>query len=98
MGRSRAAHNDEMIRRQDVLESAWTTYLDANKNLDDASFDKGWQDARVRALQKMAWMCHFAPGNKAVLIAMTERAISGLAFQLFYANKFNILVGWKFLI
>ena len=51
-GEAEQAHNDEMIRRQDVLENAWTTYLDANKSLDDASFDKGWQDVRVRALQE----------------------------------------------
>ena len=51
-GEAEQAHNDEMIRRQDVLENAWTTYLDAKKSLDDASFDKGWQDARVRALQE----------------------------------------------
>lgn len=44
-------HNAELIRRQDVLASAWADYT-KNAPADDAAFSRGWQKARADALTK----------------------------------------------
>ena len=34
------------------MASAWKAYFDANKDKDDAVFEKGWPAARAAALEK----------------------------------------------
>ncbi|MGI9411026.1 MAG: TAXI family TRAP transporter solute-binding subunit [Hyphomicrobiaceae bacterium] len=46
------AHNKKMLQRQDILAGAWKAYSSANKDKDDAAFNKGWQAARAGALEK----------------------------------------------
>ena len=45
-------HNASILKRQEVLASAWKAYFDANKDKDDAEYEKGWQAARATALEK----------------------------------------------
>ncbi|MDH3581523.1 MAG: C4-dicarboxylate ABC transporter, partial [Hyphomicrobiales bacterium] len=51
-GAAEEAHNQKMLKRQDVLAAAWKAHMDANKDKDDAAFNKGWQSARASALEK----------------------------------------------
>ncbi len=44
-------HNDAMIKRQDLLASAWKTYL-PTAPADEKDFAKGWMKARAEALTK----------------------------------------------
>ena len=44
------AHNQTMVRRQQVLADAWSAYLKSNPA--DAAFGKGWLSARAAALSK----------------------------------------------
>lgn len=44
-------HNDELVKRQDVLAAAWAAYK-AKAPADDAEFKKGWMAARAAALTK----------------------------------------------
>ena len=44
-------HNDQLVKRQQVLAAAWAAYK-AKAPADDAEFNKGWMAARVEALTK----------------------------------------------
>jgi TRAP transporter TAXI family solute receptor len=46
------AHNQNLLRRQQTLASAWSAYLKSNPPADDAAFRKGWMSARSAALRK----------------------------------------------
>ena len=46
------AHNQTMVRRQQVLADAWSAYIKANPSDDKATFGKGWLSARAAALSK----------------------------------------------
>ena len=51
-GDAQEAHNKKMLKRQATLQAAWKAYMAANKDKDDAAFEKGWQTARSDALAK----------------------------------------------
>ncbi len=51
-GDAEEKHNQNMLKRQATLQSAWKAYMAANKDKDDDAFNKGWQSARSAALQK----------------------------------------------
>ena len=44
------AHNQQLLKRQATLASAWTSYLKGNPSEDKAEFSKGWLKARKAAL------------------------------------------------
>ena len=44
------AHNDQLVKRQDILAAAWATYLKTNPPDDKDAFAKGWMAARKSAL------------------------------------------------
>jgi len=46
------AHNQNLLRRQQTLASAWSAYLKSSPPADDAAFRKGWMSARGAALRK----------------------------------------------
>ena len=46
------AHNQALLRRQQVLADAWSAYLKTNPSDDKAAFGKGWLAARAAALRK----------------------------------------------
>jgi TRAP transporter TAXI family solute receptor len=46
------AHNKELLKRQDVLAAAWTTYGKSSPPSDDKAFLDGWMKARAAALAK----------------------------------------------
>ena len=51
-GAEEEAHNNAMLKRQDVLIGAWKTYHAANKDMDDdAAYLSGWLKARGDALK-----------------------------------------------
>jgi len=48
------AHNQALVKRQQVLADAWSAYLKTNPSDDKAAFGKGWLAARAAALRKAA--------------------------------------------
>jgi TRAP transporter TAXI family solute receptor len=46
------AHNQALLKRQQVLADAWTGYLKTNPSDDKGAFSKGWLAARAAALRK----------------------------------------------
>ena len=46
------AHNNELLKRQDVLAAAWADYGKASPPSDDKAFLDGWMKARAAALTK----------------------------------------------
>jgi TRAP transporter TAXI family solute receptor len=46
------AHNQALLKRQQVLAEAWNAYLKTNPADDKAAFSKGWLAARAAALRK----------------------------------------------
>ena len=46
------AHNNALIKRQDVLTAAWAEYGKSNPPSDDKAFLEGWMKARAAALAK----------------------------------------------
>jgi TRAP transporter TAXI family solute receptor len=46
------AHNNKLIKRQEVLGAAWTDYGKSNPPADDKAFLDGWMKARAAALAK----------------------------------------------
>jgi len=46
------AHNNKLIKRQEVLGAAWTEYGKSNPPADDKAFLEGWMKARATALAK----------------------------------------------
>jgi uncharacterized protein len=44
-------HNDELVKRQDILAAAWTAYKSKGP-ADDKAFKAGWMKARAEALTK----------------------------------------------
>ena len=46
------AHNNKLIKRQEVLGAAWTEYGKSNPPADDKAFLDGWMKARAAALAK----------------------------------------------
>ena len=46
------AHNNKLIKRQEVLGAAWTEYGKSNPPSDDKAFLDGWMKARAAALAK----------------------------------------------
>ena len=51
-GDKEEAHNQKLLKRQDVLADAWKAYMEASKDKSDEDFAKGWQSARSSALEK----------------------------------------------
>jgi len=49
-GADQEAHNNALLKRQDVLIGAWKTYYAANKDMEDDAFEAGWAEARKEAL------------------------------------------------
>ena len=45
------AHNKKMHERQEVLAKAWEGHMAAMGDASDDDFNKGWQKARVAALE-----------------------------------------------
>ncbi|EEF22740.1 conserved hypothetical protein, partial [Ricinus communis] len=46
------AHNKELLKRQQVLATAWADYGKSNPPSDDKAFLEGWMKARAAALTK----------------------------------------------
>jgi hypothetical protein len=46
------AHNQGLLKRQQILASAWSAHLKSNPPGDAAAFRKGWMSARGAALKK----------------------------------------------
>src|SRR5688572_1961848 len=46
------AHNQRLLKRQDVLGSAWSAYLKASPSVESDALRKGWTAARAAALRK----------------------------------------------
>jgi TRAP transporter TAXI family solute receptor len=46
------AHNRNLLKRQQILASAWSAHLKSNPPEDAAAFRKGWMSARGAALKK----------------------------------------------
>ena len=46
------AHNQALLKRQQVLADAWSAYLKSNPSDDKAAFGKGWLAARAATLRK----------------------------------------------
>jgi TRAP transporter TAXI family solute receptor len=46
------AHNQALLKRQQVLADAWGAYMKTNPSEDKAAFGKGWLAARAAALSK----------------------------------------------
>jgi TRAP transporter TAXI family solute receptor len=46
------AHNNKLVKRQEVMQAAWTDFLKSNPPSDDAKFRAGWMAARRDALTK----------------------------------------------
>ncbi len=49
---SQEAHNNKLIKRQEVLAAAWADYGKSNPPSDDKAFLDGWMKARATALAK----------------------------------------------
>lgn len=49
-GADEEAHNNAMLKRQDVLIGAWKTYHAANQDMEDDAYLTGWLKARGEAL------------------------------------------------
>ena len=50
-GADEEAHNNALLKRQDVLMGAWKTFYAANKDMEDDAYQTGWQKARADALE-----------------------------------------------
>ena len=50
-GADEEAHNNALLKRQEVLMGAFKTYHAANKDMDDEAFEAGWAKARAEALK-----------------------------------------------
>jgi hypothetical protein len=48
------AHNQSLLKRQQVLADAWNAYLKTNPTDDKAAFGKSWLAARAASLRKAA--------------------------------------------
>ena len=46
------AHNDKLVKRQEVLAAAWKDFLASQSGDDDAAFTAAWMKARASALSK----------------------------------------------
>jgi hypothetical protein len=46
------AHNQRLLKRQDALGTAWSTYLKASPSVESDALRKGWTAARAGALRK----------------------------------------------
>ncbi len=49
-GAEEEAHNNALLKRQDVLMGAWATYYAANQDMEDEAFEAGWAETRREAL------------------------------------------------
>ncbi len=49
-GTEEEAHNNALLKRQDVLIGAWKSYYAANKDMEDEAFESGWAEVRKQAL------------------------------------------------
>jgi len=58
-GAAEEAHNKKMLARQDLLAATWKAHMAANKDKDDAAFNKAWQAARYGALTKAGMSAPF---------------------------------------
>jgi len=56
-------HNNELLRRQDVLAAAWADFNKANPPSDPAQFTEAWMKARAGALAKNQMPNEFAQGS-----------------------------------
>lgn len=45
------AHQDQLVERQQVLQEAWTSYMDSDPADDEDEFRSGWMQARAEALE-----------------------------------------------
>ncbi|MEX0603961.1 MAG: TAXI family TRAP transporter solute-binding subunit [Marinobacter sp.] len=45
------AHQDELVKRQEILQTTWKTYMDSNPPEAGDEFRSGWMEARAKALE-----------------------------------------------
>lgn len=45
------AHQDKLIKRQEILQTTWKSFLDSNPPEDEDAFRKGWMQVRAEALE-----------------------------------------------
>ncbi len=45
------AHQDKLVKRQNILMQTWKTYTGNNPPSDEEAFRDGWMDARATALE-----------------------------------------------
>lgn len=45
------AHQDKLIKRQEILQATWKTYKGSNPPADEDAFRSGWMEARAKALE-----------------------------------------------
>ncbi|MCG2582649.1 MAG: TAXI family TRAP transporter solute-binding subunit [Marinobacter sp.] len=45
------AHQDKLIKRQEILQTTWKTFKDSNPPADEDAFRSGWMKARAKALE-----------------------------------------------
>lgn len=46
------SRREEMLKRQEILQQAWSDYSEKNGNLEGEEFEKGWMEARSNALEE----------------------------------------------
>lgn len=45
------AHQDQLVKRQEVLQTSWKSFMNSNPPEDEEAFRSGWMDARAKALE-----------------------------------------------
>lgn len=45
------AHQDKLVKRQEILKTTWETFKDSNPPEDEDAFRRGWMKARAKALE-----------------------------------------------
>lgn len=45
------AHQDQLVKRQDILQTSWKSFMDSNPPEDKDAFREGWMEARAKALE-----------------------------------------------
>jgi hypothetical protein len=45
------AHQDELVERQEILQTTWKSFMDSNPPEDEEAFRSGWMEARAKALE-----------------------------------------------
>lgn len=45
------AHQEELVKRQEILQTSWKSFMDSNPPEDEEAFRSGWMEARAKALE-----------------------------------------------